>query len=170
MEDSATPAHGQQVISACAFIHSEFDGVPKLFLPKRAATKKFLPGVYELPGGHITFDEDIIDGLRREIKEEFGMAISIGDPFFVYTYHNHVKGSHTIQVIYFAEFIEPFERITLDPKDHSMFGWYAKDEVRSLRKEIVVETQVSHDYPDDPEYLAMLRGFELLEGNPLRFK
>jgi len=51
--DSETPTHSTQVITACAFIHHTFDGVEKVFLPKRAETKKFLPGVYELPGGHI---------------------------------------------------------------------------------------------------------------------
>ncbi|MDP3883136.1 MAG: hypothetical protein Q8Q48_03725 [Candidatus Staskawiczbacteria bacterium] len=51
--DSEKPAQGQQVITACAFIHHNFDGVEKLFMPRRADTKKFLPGVYELPGGHI---------------------------------------------------------------------------------------------------------------------
>src|SRR6266566_5216805 len=68
--DSETPAHGQQVITACVFIHHNFDGIEKLFWPKRADTKKFLPGVYELPGGHIDFGEDITAGLKREIQEE----------------------------------------------------------------------------------------------------
>jgi 8-oxo-dGTP pyrophosphatase MutT (NUDIX family) len=77
--DSETPARGQQVISACAFIHHEFDGVPKVFLPKRADTKKFLPGLYELPGGHIDFGEELVDGLKREIKEELGMTVTVGD-------------------------------------------------------------------------------------------
>ncbi len=71
--DSETPAQGQQAITACAFIHQQFDGIEKLFWAKRADTKKFLPGVYELPGGHIDFGEDIVEGLRREIKEEFGL-------------------------------------------------------------------------------------------------
>jgi 8-oxo-dGTP pyrophosphatase MutT (NUDIX family) len=92
--DSETPAVGQQVITACAFIHQKFDGVEKVFLPKRAATKKFLPSVYELPGGHIDFGENMITGLKREVLEEFGMQATIGDPFFVFTYTNEVKGSH----------------------------------------------------------------------------
>ncbi|MDX9914065.1 MAG: hypothetical protein RBS77_05815 [Candidatus Moranbacteria bacterium] len=54
IHDSETLAHGQQVITACAFIYHDFDGVTKVFLPKRAATKKFLPSVYELPGGILT--------------------------------------------------------------------------------------------------------------------
>lgn len=168
-QDSAAPAHGQQMISACAFIHHSFDGVEKLFLAKRAETKKFLPGVWELPGGHIDFGEDIIEGLRREVREEFDREIRVGDPFFAYTYENHVKGSHTIQVIYFAEFVGPAEGIEVHPEDHSACGWFTKDEIVGLRDEIVVATQVSYDYADDPEYLTMLRGFELLAGEPLKF-
>jgi 8-oxo-dGTP pyrophosphatase MutT (NUDIX family) len=42
--------------------------------------------MYELPGGHIDFGENMITGLKREILEEFGMQATIGDPFFVFTY------------------------------------------------------------------------------------
>jgi isopentenyldiphosphate isomerase len=45
--DSETPAHGRQVIVACAFIHHNFDGVEKVYLAQRAMTKKFYPGVFE---------------------------------------------------------------------------------------------------------------------------
>lgn len=169
-QDSATPAHGQQVISACAFIHHNFNGTPKLFLAKRAKTKKFLPDVYELPGGHIDFGEDIVDGLKREVKEEHNMSISVGDPFYVYTYNNHIKGSHSVQAIYFAQFLEPINQIIINPEDHSTFGWFSKDEVKNLRNEIVIDIHVDHNYSDDPEYLTMLRGFELLEGGSLRFR
>ena len=102
--DSETLAVNQQVITACAFIHQKIGGVEKVFLPKRAAIKKFLPGVYELPGGHIDFGEDAVVGLKREIDEELGMKVEVGDPFFVFTYTNEVKGSHSIEVIYFAHF------------------------------------------------------------------
>jgi 8-oxo-dGTP pyrophosphatase MutT (NUDIX family) len=65
VHDSEKPAEGRQVFTACAFIHHAFDGVEKVFLPRRAATKKFLPNVFEVPGGHIDFGEDIADGLKR---------------------------------------------------------------------------------------------------------
>jgi 8-oxo-dGTP pyrophosphatase MutT (NUDIX family) len=165
--DSETPAEGKQVITACAFIHQKFDGVEKLFLPKRAATKKFLPNVYELPGGHIDYGEDIVAGLQREIHEELGMRVAVGDPFYVHTYINQVKGSHSIEVIYFAHFLDPIETITINPEDHSTCGWFSREELVGIRDEIVVNTQIAHAYEEDPEYLAMLRGFELLAGKPL---
>jgi len=55
MNDSEVPAVGKQVIVACAFIHHNFDGVEKIFMSKRAATKKFMPSVFELPGGQLKF-------------------------------------------------------------------------------------------------------------------
>lgn len=128
--DSETPAHGQQVITACAFIYSVFDGVKKIFLAKRAHTKKFLPGKYELPGGHIDFGEDIVEGLAREIKEEFNMEARIGDPFAAFTYLNEVKGAHAIEVVYFAQFLSPFDQIQIHDEDHAAFGWFTESDIK----------------------------------------
>src|SRR5215469_8733586 len=119
VHDSATPAQGQQVFTGCAFIHRKIDGVEKVFLPKRADTKKFLPGKYEIPGGHIDFGEDIELGLKREIKEELGIDVILGDPFAVFTYSNDIKGSHSIEVVYFAQILGNPEAIRIDPDDHS---------------------------------------------------
>jgi 8-oxo-dGTP pyrophosphatase MutT (NUDIX family) len=167
--DSETPAHGQQVHSACAFIHYDFDGVTKVFLPKRAETKKFLPGLYELPGGHIELYEDIRDGLQREIREECGKDITLGDPFSVFTYENQIKGSHTIEVIYFARFIGSIANIATNPEDHSGYNWFSEGDVIARRLEIVPTEHVIHAHENDPEYLTILKGFKLLRGEQLNF-
>ena len=159
--DSGTLALNQQVMTACAFIHQMIGGVEKVFLPKRAATKKFLPGVYELPGGHIDFGEDAVVGLRREIDEELGMKVEVGDPFFVFTYTNEVKGSHSIEVIYFAHFVNDLDSIKINPEDHSEFGWFSEDE---LSKATSKEKGL-----DDIEFQAMRKGFALLKGQPVQF-
>lgn len=155
--DSEIPANGQQVITACAFIHHNFDGVEKVFLPRRASTKKFLPGVYELPGGHVDYGEDIVEGLKREITEEFGMSVSVGDPFATFTYTNPIKGSHSIEVIYFAKFIEPIDEVKLDPEDHSEYGWFAETELYKVTD--------ANKTADDVEVQAMKKGFALLSGS-----
>ena len=154
--DSETLAEGQQVITACAFIHQEIGGVEKVFLPKRADTKKFLPGVYELPGGHIGFGEEPVTGLKREIVEEFGMEVEIGDPFYVFTYTNDVKRSHSIEVIYFARFVSELDNLALNPQDHSGFGWFAEDEL--------VNATTEGKGLDDIEFQAIQKGFALLRG------
>lgn len=159
--DSEVPAHGQQVITACAFIHANVDGVTKIFLPKRAATKKFLPDVYELPGGHIDYAEDIISGLEREITEEFGVTVAVGDPFAAFTYTNKIKGSHSLEVVYFARLKTEPEKITIHPEDHSTFGWFAENEL-----ELVYSQQKGRD---DVEFRVIRKGFALLQGESLEF-
>lgn len=159
--DSETPAYGQQVITACALLHKKFGGITKVFLPKRADTKKFLPSVYELPGGHIDFGEDPIEGLKREINEEFGVEISVGDPFASFTYTNEVKGSHSVEIIYFATFLSPLEDITLNPEDHSEYGWFAENELEKV--------MTANKRGDDPEILTIKKAFYLLSGEPLHF-
>ncbi len=159
--DSATPAHGQQVFTAVAFIHSLIDGEHKVFLAKRAETKEFLPGVYEMPGGHIDFGEDIVAGLKRELVEEFNMHIAVGDPFGVFTYVNEVKGSHSIEVVYFASFTSDLQQLHTNPEDHSAFGWFSEDEVAQTRNNRVPD--------NDPEYAIIQKGFALLNNQPLDF-
>jgi len=159
--DSEIPAAGQQVFTACAFIHQKFDGIEKVFLPKRAATKKFLPSVYELPGGHIDYGEGMITGLKREIDEEFGVKVDVGDPFAVFTYTNEVKGSHSIEVIYFAKLIDKIEAITLHPEDHSEANWFAEDELGKAVSD-------AKGF-DDIEFKAVKKGFALLRGEQLQY-
>jgi ADP-ribose pyrophosphatase YjhB (NUDIX family) len=161
IHDSATPTPGQQVITACAFIHREVDSVHEIFMAKRADTKKFLPGIYELPGGHIDFGETTTNGLIREIQEEFSVEIRLGNPFAVFTYQNKIKGSHSIEVIYFAKLVDPSAEIKPNPEDHSTCGWFAESKLP--------QTFVSKKDIEDDEVKAIYRGFDLLNGSSLNF-
>jgi 8-oxo-dGTP diphosphatase len=161
IHDSEAQAIGQQVIVACAVVHHAFDGIEKIFLPKRADTKKFMPGVYEFPGGHVDFGEDIIAGLTRELTEECGKSIVVGDPFAVFTYENKVKASHSIEVVYFAQFANGVDDITVHLEDHSGYDWIAEDE---LHKVLVGGKTV-----DDEEYIILKKAFALLKGARLKF-
>lgn len=160
--DSETRAEGQQVIVACAFIHHNFDGVEKVFLPKRAANKKFMPGVYELPGGHVDFGENITAGLKREVMEEFSKEISLGDPFATFTYTNDVKGTHSIETIYFAQFLGGIDDIKVHPEDHSEYQWLSEIELTKMLDGTLKDE-------NDAEYQIIQRAFKLLHGEPLNF-
>jgi 8-oxo-dGTP diphosphatase len=153
--DSETPAVGQQVIVACAFIHHTFDGVVKVFLAQRAMTKKFLPGVFEIPGGHIDFGEDVQAGLKREVREELGKDITLGGVFSAFTYLNEIKGAHAIEVTFFAQFEGAIDDYKLHPDDHMAAGWFSEDEF---------ETFAVNREPDDQELVVIKRGFALLKG------
>lgn len=151
VHDSETLAQGQQVITACAFIYHDFDGVTRVFLPRRAETKKFLPNVFELPGGHIDYGEDIENGLKREIKEEFNMDIEVYEPFYVFTYLNKIKGTHSVEIIYLAKFIDDIDKIKINFEDHSEYVWIAENEINK----IIDDNKMG----DDAEIKAIKKGF-----------
>lgn len=136
-----------QKVTACAFIHK--DG--KLFVARRADTKKFLPGKYELPGGHIEFGETMEDGLRREIMEEFGFDVIIGEPFHAFTYTRDAGTVHSIEVDYFVTLADLNQEIKLNPEEHSQFHWISQEEVLNFFE------------ADDEECHAIMKGFEVLQ-------
>jgi 8-oxo-dGTP diphosphatase len=131
-----------QKITACAFLHK--DG--KLFIAKRADTKEFLPGKFELPGGHIEYGEEIAEGLRREFREEFNLEIIVGDPIYAFTYLR--DGNHVVEIDYLAKMSDPNAEITLKPEEHSEYRWVDKNQLDNVWDK------------NDPEYIAIQKGFE----------
>jgi ADP-ribose pyrophosphatase YjhB (NUDIX family) len=153
--DSETPTPSQQVITVCALIHHNFNGIEKVFLPRRAATKKFLPSVFELPGGHVDFGENLVDALKREIREEFDKDIKVGQVLTAFDYLNPIKQSHSVEIIYLAEFVDGVDDIKLDPADHSEYVWLAEDETSKIFTKMKDE--------NDDEIIAIHQGFEILK-------
>lgn len=138
----------KQEITACAFI---YNSKKQIFVPKRAASKSFLPNTYELPGGHVEFGETLQGALKREIQEEFEVDIIVEEPFYAFTYVSHGEEIHTVEIDYFARFTEDPPNIVLHPDDHSAFVWMNKNEVDT------------YFLQDDNERLAVIKGFRLLE-------
>lgn len=158
-QDSAKPAQGQQVITCVALIHRSIDGIPHVLVAKRADTKKFLPGKFELPGGHIDFGENLESGLAREIDEEMSLKITIGAPFAAFTYVNEVKGSHSVEIAYFATLNDPDMPIELNPEDHSDIVWISETNIARL---------IEVNGAEDAELPVVKEGLRLLGGEPVR--
>lgn len=97
----------------------------------------------------------------REVDEEFGMQVRVGDPFAAFTYVNDVKRSHSVEIIYFAQFEDPIDQIKLDPEDHSEYVWVSADELSKV--------YTNEKGEDDVEFQMLRKGFELLHGGSLKF-
>lgn len=137
----------QQLITTCAFIHRG----GKLLVAKRAESKKFLPGKFELIGGHTEFGETLQESLLREVKEEIHIDIVIGDPFYAFTYLAAAGKEHIVEIDFFATLQDPLQEMYLNPEDHSEFCW-------------ITEAEVDEIFPEDDEELkAIKQGFALLK-------
>lgn len=133
-------------IVVCALI--EHGG--KLFVAKRANTKTSWPGRYEIIGGHLDPGESLEDGLRREIMEEVGAGIEIGQIVDAFTYQSQDEGVFKVEICYLCHFPEGVEP-TLNPEDHSEFRWITEEELPLIKK-------------DDEETEAIRKAFKILKG------
>ena len=58
------------------------DGAGRVLIAERPEGK-FMAGWWEFPGGKLEFGEPPEAGLAREVREELGIEIEVGDPFHV---------------------------------------------------------------------------------------
>src|SRR5271169_6530083 len=114
-----------QTVVACAFIRK----ADKVLVAKRADTKSFLPGKYELPGGHLEFGETPEDCLKRELREEMHVEITVEMPFHVFTSMQNRGAEHYIEIDYFAHLKNSRQKLRLNKKDHSEYNWITEREV-----------------------------------------
>jgi len=137
----------RQIITACVFLHNE----GKVLVGKRSNRKSFLPGKWELPGGHVEFSETIGQCLKRELQEEFKIDIILDKPYSEFTYVMNNGKDHVVEVLYFATMKNPNQKIELNRNELDEYKWISKNEVDSYFKD------------NDDEGSVVRKGFEMLK-------
>lgn len=118
-------------------------------MTKRANGKRVAPGQFHLPGGHIDSKESPPVALAREIKEELGIDIEVGDPFHVFSYFPPDE-SYTIGVVFFATPRDGLQEIKLNLNDNEAYAWIPLE---------IVDVYLPHH---DHNYQAVVTGFQKL--------
>lgn len=98
-------------------------------------------GKWDVPGGRIEVEEPILEGLKREVKEEVGLDISPKEVLGVFETFPTIKGEpcHIIRVYYRSE---AHSGEVLLSGDHDMYEWidpkqYTKREFVSDIEEMI---------------------------------
>ncbi len=111
----------------------------RLLLVRRSPKDALFPGAWEIPGGHVEPGETLEAALHREVREETGLAINIGPPYFVWQFG---KRPATVEIDFQATLASP-PKVALDPREHGSFAWAKGSELP--------------DYPTDTEIARVLR-------------
>ena len=102
----------------------------KFLLTKRSLKNRFEPGKWGFIGEAINFGEDIIDALKRGIKEETNLDLKSWKLFNVYSFQfdSLDKLRHVVIVAYICDCVGDV-KINYESED---YGWFNFDEIRRL--------------------------------------
>ena len=100
------------------------DAQGRLFLAQRGPAAQNERGVWEFPGGSVEFGETLADALRREIAEEFGIQIAVGELLDVVDHLLPDEGQHWVSPTFLCTIIVGEPQIC-EPEKCSAIGWFS---------------------------------------------
>lgn len=104
------------------------DDAGRVFLAKRGEKAKNERGLWEFPGGSVEFGETLRDALVREIREEYGVTIEVGELLTVTDHILPEENQHWVSPSYICRIVEG-EPTILEPDKCSAIGWFSFDEI-----------------------------------------
>lgn len=84
-------------------------------------------GKFDIVGGRITPGENFKDSLLREVKEETGLDVEVGRPFFVNEARPTIKGEQWQIVRIFFQCSAKSNKVILS-EDHDSYLWIKPEE------------------------------------------
>lgn len=104
------------------------DGDGRLFLARRGPRAKNERGLWEFPGGSVEFGEQLAAALQREMREEYGIEISVGDLLDVVDHILPEEGQHWVSPTYICRITSGTPEI-LEPDKCAEIGWFHLHEI-----------------------------------------
>ena len=130
--------HGKDYIGAgCGAIMQNDAG--QIFMQQRGKDVRNEPGKWTIPGGMVEFDETIQTSLAREIKEEHGVDITVGELLSTYDHIIPEKQQHWITSVYFCT-ITGGEPTIVEPHKCDAIGWFSLEEMEQMDLTINMKT------------------------------
>lgn len=104
------------------------DGQGRLFLARRGPKAGNEPGLWEFPGGSVEFGETLAAALKREMREEFGIEIEVGELVDVADHILPEERQHWVSPSFIASIVSG-EPVIQEPAKCAEIGWFTTDEL-----------------------------------------
>lgn len=127
----------RRVCPACGYVHWRNPGVGAAVLVRddegrvlliRRAPGSTKPGLWAIPAGYVDYGEDVRQAARREMREETGLVVEVGEAVFVAS-NFHDPGKLTVG-IWFAGTVTGGTLEAGDDADDA--GFFALDDLPPL--------------------------------------
>jgi len=117
------------------------DAAGRLFLAKRGTKARNERGLWEFPGGSVEFGETLAAALQREMREEYGIEIAVGELLDVVDHILPDEGQHWVSPAFICSIVSG-EPIIQEPEKCSEIGWFLPED---LPKDLTQVTQVTRE-------------------------
>jgi 8-oxo-dGTP diphosphatase len=104
------------------------DDEGRLFLARRGSAVKNERGLWEFPGGAVELGETLAKALRREMREEYGIEIAVGELLDVADHILPDEGQHWVSPAFICTIVSGEPSIQESTKCTEI-GWFALEEV-----------------------------------------
>ena len=103
----------------------------KILLQKRALGVKSHAGMWDSPGGGVEFGETFAETIRREVREEHGVEVEIGEILGIVEEIDQVSGRHVVAPAFLCRITAGTPQI-LEPEKCEEIGWFTWEEAQEL--------------------------------------
>jgi 8-oxo-dGTP diphosphatase len=88
--------------------------------------------LWELPGGRLNENEDPKVGLTREIREELGVEIVVGDVVYITQFFQYSENRNALMIAYEAKLQNETTELTLAPDEVAEVRWVNREDYNTL--------------------------------------
>lgn len=118
-----------------------FNSEGKLLITKRGKKAKNERGTWEIPGGSVEFGETFAEAIKREVKEELGVEIEVGELLGICDHIIASEKQHWVSPTYICKIIKG-EPSILEPEKCDEIHWFTLDEAERLPLSLVTKYDI----------------------------
>ena len=100
----------------------------RIFLARRGPKAKNEQGLWEFPGGSVEFGETLAEALQREMYEEYGIKVSVGELVDVVDHILPQEHQHWVSPTFICQIISD-EAYIREPEKCTEIGWFGVDQI-----------------------------------------